>query len=94
MHDLQSFLGMCLYYQCSVVHFLVIAGPLHELTKKKVAYVWTPKEQEAFFELKARLMTQPLLGLLDLKKPFEVHCNACRDSIGAILSQEGHDIAL
>ena len=38
-------------------------------------------------------MTQPLLGLPDLKKPFEVHCNSCGDSIGVVLSQEGHPIA-
>ena len=38
-------------------------------------------------------MTQPLLVLPDLKKPFEVHCDACGDSIGVVLSQEGHPIA-
>ena len=38
-------------------------------------------------------MTQLLLGFLNLKKPFEVHCNACKDSIGAILSHEGQPIA-
>ena len=84
---------MCLYYRRFIAHFSVIAKPLHNLTKKKVTYVWTPKEQKAFTKLKARLMTQPLLGLLDLKKTFEVHCNACKDSIGAVLSQEGHPIS-
>ncbi|MCO5597114.1 hypothetical protein L7F22_051189 [Adiantum nelumboides] len=67
--------------------------PLHDLTKKKAKYVWTPKENTAFMQLKAKLMTQPLLVLPDLKKPFEVHCDACGDSIGAVLSQEGHPIA-
>ena len=38
-------------------------------------------------------MTQPLLVLPDLKKPFEVHCDAWGDSIGDVLSQEGHPIA-
>ena len=71
----------------------MIANPLHDLTKHKVPYVWTPKEQIAFNELKTKLMTQPLLAVLDLKKPFANHCDACRDSIGAVLSQEGHPIA-
>ena len=31
--------------------------------------------------------------LPDLKKPFAVHCDACGDSIGVVLSQEGHPIA-
>ena len=38
-------------------------------------------------------MTRPLLVLLDLSKTFEVHCDACGNSLGTILSQEGHFIA-
>ncbi|MCO5612729.1 hypothetical protein L7F22_066998 [Adiantum nelumboides] len=93
VHELRSFLGMCSYYRRFIRDFSRIAGPLHDLTKKKVKYVWTPKENTAFMQLKAKLMTQPLLVLPDLKKPFEVHCDACGDSIGAVLSQEGHPVA-
>ena len=93
VHELRSFLGMCSYYRRFIAHFSVIAGPLHDLTKKKVPYKWTLREQSAFIELKAKLMSQPLLVLPDLKKPFEVHCDACGDSIGAVLSQEGHPVA-
>ena len=38
-------------------------------------------------------MFGPLLVLLDLKKTFEVHCDASGDSLGSVLSQEGHSIA-
>ena len=38
-------------------------------------------------------MYGPLLILLDLKKTFEVHCDAFGDSLGVVLSQEGHPIA-
>ena len=31
--------------------------------------------------------------LLDLSKTFEVYCDACGDSLGTILSQEGHPMA-
>ena len=71
----------------------MIAGPLHNLTKKKVKFAWTPKEENAFQTLKSKLMTQPLLKLPDLSKPFQVHCDACGDSLGAVLLQEGHPIA-
>ena len=38
-------------------------------------------------------MIQPLLRFLNLEQPFEAHCDACKNNIGAILSQEGHPIA-
>ena len=66
---------------------------MHDLTKKKVQYKWTAKENAPFQELKARLMSQPLLILPDLKKPFEVHCDANGDCLGAVLLQEGNPIA-
>ena len=75
-------------------NFSIIAGPLHDLTKKKVKFQWTLKEHTAFLTLKQRLMTQPLLKLPDLEKTFEVvHCDASDDSVGAVLSQEGQPIA-
>ena len=74
-------------------NFSIIAGPLHDLTKKRVKFQWTAKENKAFNELKKRLMYGPLLILPDLKKTFEVHYDALGDSLGAVLSQEGHPIA-
>ena len=84
---------MCSYYRRFIEKFSIIAGPLHDLTKKRVKFQWTAKENEAFNELKKRLMFEPLLILPNLKKTFEVHCDALGDSLGAVLSQEGHPIA-
>ena len=67
--------------------FLVIARPLHDLTKKKVQLRWSAREHQAFQELKARLMSQHLLVLPDMKKFFEVHCDASGDSLGVVSSQ-------
>ena len=80
---------MCSYYRRFIEKFSIIVGPLHNLTKKKVKFQCTTKENEAFNELKKRLMSGPLLVLPDLKKTFEVHC----DALGVVLSQEGHPIA-
>ena len=38
-------------------------------------------------------MTKLLLIIHDLMKPFEVQCDACGESLGVILFQEGHPIA-
>ena len=93
LHKLRSFIGMCAYYRRFIEKFSVIAGPLHDLTKKKVKFQWKDKEEQAFTSLKTKLLSEPLLKLPDLQKPFEVHCDACGDSLGAVLLQEGHPIA-
>ena len=36
LHKVQSFIGMCSYYRRFIAKFFVIAGPLHDLTNKKV----------------------------------------------------------
>ena len=88
IHELRSFLGMCSYYRRFIAKFAVIAGPLHDLTKKKVKFQWTLKEHNAFMKLKQRLKSKPLLKLPNLDQTFEVHCDASGDSLGAVLSQE------
>ncbi|MCO5586422.1 hypothetical protein L7F22_040362 [Adiantum nelumboides] len=93
LHEVRSFIGMCAYYRRFIEKFSLIAGPLHDLTKKNVKYVWTKKRQQAFDTLKQKLISQPVLALPDLSKPFEVQCDACGDCLGAVLLQEGHAIA-
>ncbi|MCO5580733.1 hypothetical protein L7F22_034603 [Adiantum nelumboides] len=93
LHELRSFIGMCAYYRRFIEKFSLIAGPLHDLTKKNVKYVWTERKQEAFDKLKQKIISQPVLVLPDLSKPFEVQCDACGDCFGAVLLQEGHAIA-
>ena len=51
------------------------------------------KRKTTFEKLKGKLISKPTLVLLDLTKPFEVQCNACGHSLGAVLLQEGHAIA-
>ncbi|MCO5557021.1 hypothetical protein L7F22_010576 [Adiantum nelumboides] len=65
----------------------------YDLTNKNVKYVWIEKRQQAFDTLKQKLISQPVLALSDISKPFEVQCDACGDCLGAGLLQEGHAIA-
>ena len=93
LHELRSFIGMCSYYRRFIEKFSILAGPLHDLTKKNVKFQWTAKENEAFKKLQEKLMTKPVLVLPDLMKPFEVNCDASGECLGAVLLQEGHAIA-
>ena len=52
---------MCAYYRRFIARFSQVAGPLHDLTKKSIKYLWTAKEQKAFDMLKEKLTTQPVL---------------------------------
>ena len=51
------------------------------------------KQQEAFAKLKYYLSHGPVLIVPDLRKPFEVYCDASGDGIGAVLNQDGHAVA-
>ena len=92
LYELRSFIGLCSYYRRFIQWFATLARPVHE-TKKKVKFQWTLKKDNTFKEMKEKLLTKPLLIIHDLKKPFEVQCDACGESLGAVLLQEGHPIA-
>ena len=63
LHELRSFIGMCSYYRRFIEKFSVLAGPLHNLTKKKVQFKWTAKENQAFKDLKENLMSQTFVSV-------------------------------
>ena len=47
----------------------------------------------AFTTLKEKLVSQPVLILLDPFKPFEIQCDACGDCLGAVLLQDNRAMA-
>ncbi|MCO5578309.1 hypothetical protein L7F22_032149 [Adiantum nelumboides] len=89
VHDIRSFLGLCSYYRLFIRHFAEIASPLHALMHKGVTFKWTTKEITAFKHLKEKLTLDPVIILPDLSKPFVVQCDACGNSLGAVLMQDG-----
>ncbi|MCO5597328.1 hypothetical protein L7F22_051404 [Adiantum nelumboides] len=93
VHEVRSFLGLCSYYRRYVQKFAEIALPLHMLTQKGVPFSWGVTEVTAFQTLKDKMTTGPVLILSDLQKSFEVYCDACGRSLGAVLMQEGRVIA-
>jgi Reverse transcriptase (RNA-dependent DNA polymerase) len=54
--NVQSFLGLGNYYRRFVRNFSTIAGPITNLTRKDVAFEWTPAQEAAFTQLKEALM--------------------------------------
>ncbi|MCO5558005.1 hypothetical protein L7F22_011580 [Adiantum nelumboides] len=73
--------------------FAKIASPLYMLTQIGVPFSWGAIEVNAFQTLKDKMTTGPVLILSDLQKSFEVYCDACGRSLGAVLMQEDRVIA-
>ncbi|WVZ82821.1 hypothetical protein U9M48_030037 [Paspalum notatum var. saurae] len=91
--EIRSFLGLASYDRRFIKDFSKIAKPMTSLTKKNVKFIWSPKCEEGFQELKKLLTTAPVLAQPDVTKPFDVYCDASGQGLGCVLMQEGRVIA-
>ena len=95
--EVRRFLGMCGFYRKHVPEFAKVANPLTNLTRSKVEFNWTEQCQEAFQELKQRLVQAPILVRADVSKPFIITTDASNTHVGGVLSQiqpDGTDRAI
>jgi hypothetical protein len=88
--EIQSFLGLAGYYRRFIEGFSKIAKPMTSLLEKGREFKWDEKCQDSFDQLKKRLMSPPVLVMLDLQKGFDIYCDACGQGLGCVLMQEGH----
>ncbi|GFQ84883.1 retrovirus-related Pol polyprotein from transposon 17.6 [Trichonephila clavata] len=70
VHQLRSFLGLCIYYRKFVKDFSTIARPLHKLTEAKQKFIWTNECNNAFNKLKDALTSAPILAYPEAGKQF------------------------
>ena len=87
--DIRAFLGLAGFYRRFIHHFTNIAVPLHDLTRKDVAFKWEPRHESAFQQLKRALCEAPVLAIADSaqKKRLKVTTDASKGAYGAVLSQ-------
>jgi len=81
-------MGTCGYYRRCVKDFSLIATPLYGLIKKGVDFVWTRKCQEAFEELKQKLISGPILALPVNEGTYILDTDASDVGLGAVLCQQ------
>ncbi len=86
--SVRSFLGLTGYYRKYVKGYSNLAGPLFELTKKDVAFVWDMGCEQAYQALKAALVDAPVLTRPDFKQTFWLDVDWSPKGVGAILSQK------
>ena len=86
--QLMRFLGMAGYYRKFCQNFSTVAEPLTQLLSKKAKFLWNDKCEQAFEELKAILMSAPVLSAPDFDDQFKLAVDARDVAAGAVLLQE------
>ena len=85
--DVRSFLGLCSYYRRFVPKFSEVAKPLTKLTEKDQPFTWGSEQEQAWLDLKQRLMSAPILAYPDPSAEFILDTDASGYGIGAVLVQ-------
>ena len=85
--EVRGFLGFGNFYRQFIRHYLNIAKPLNDTTKKDQPFKWTAQCQQAFDELKKRFTEELVLIMPDQTKPFQIKCDASKYASGAVLTQ-------
>ncbi len=86
--SVRSFLGLTGYYRKYIKGYSNLAGPLFELTKKDVAFVWDMRCEQAYQALKAALVDALVLTRPNFKQTFWLDVDWSTKGVGAILSQK------
>src|SRR6185437_15835041 len=95
LKQLRSMLGIFAYYRRFIPRFSEIARPLYEQTKKNVqnkrtsqGIVLSQQSKDAFDNLKQVITSEPIvLHYPDWTQAFEIHCDASKEAVAAILTQ-------
>ena len=96
LKQLRRILGIFAYYRKFIQKFSERAKPLYELTKKNVnnkrnkgKITLTTAAEAAFEDLKKAITEEPImLHYPDWTEPFEIHTDASKEAIAAILTQK------
>jgi len=89
--ELRAFLGAVEYYRRFIKDFFAVASPLFQLLKKDTSWEWTEERQQAFDDLKSRLVQEPILALLANEGQYILDTDASDFGLGAVLSQIQND---
>ena len=73
--------------------FSGILAPLTALTSKNFKYDWKDEHKNCFDAIKCVIGREVFLAYPESNAPFEIHTDAYKLQIGAVISQKGKPIA-
>ena len=91
--ELRRFIGMVNYYRDMWIRRSDVLAPLTKLVSKTAKWTWTNEEQKAFETMKLIMSKETLLSYPDFSQPFDLHTDASKTQLGAVLSQNDKQIA-
>ena len=91
--QLRQFIGMINFYCDMWQKRSELLAPLTALTSKNVKYDWKDEHQKCFDAIKRVIGREVLLACPDFNAPFEIHTDASKLQISAVISQKGKPIA-
>lgn len=92
--DVRRFVAFANYYRRFLPQFAKIANPLNRLLRKNQPFIWSDICENAFQEIKTKLLSPEILQFPDFEKTFILTTDASKVACGAILSQGHGDIDL
>ena len=91
--QLRSFIGIINYYRDMWIHRSEILAPLTSMTSKQAKWNWDSKCQKSFDAIKKIVSRETLLSYPNFNEPFEIHTDASKQQLGAVISQNKQPIA-
>lgn len=84
--EVQQFVGFVNFYWRFIRDYSAITQPLFDLTGN-IEFRWGEEQEQAFKNLKDKVMSAPVLALPDNAKPFQLEADSSNVATGAVLSQ-------
>ena len=85
--QLRAFLGMAGYNRQFEPNYAHIASPLHSVCQRGDHFRWTAECENAFLDIKHKLMNAAILALPQLDVMFILDSDASDSGLGVVLSQ-------
>jgi hypothetical protein len=87
MSQLQTFLGMVVYFLAFIPFYAAIAAPLFQLLQKDSRWNWGAEQEHTFLAVKTALQNSPVLGHPIQGLPYRLYTDTSDEALGCALQQ-------